>query len=261
MGSLALISIPLWLFLILFHFYSSFVDAISFSYQTSVTIGYGFLNPGSWYLDFLTYLQAFGSLIWNSAIAALVYARIFTPTRLRNSILFSRYALYNRVATVFDEGTSTYRRVKLKTLSFRLINARHRYVCMPSLRLFVHVRVQNAAGEDFHECSSSLSLSFDLPHFNAPPPAIQELAYELNTQYGRQRRLAHPGPFLQFPWFVEHHIDQSSPLYHVDMTKNQFEIIPVFDGVDDISGLNFQRYWSYTWEGTRSSSLVDETAL
>lgn len=78
----------------------------------------------------------------------------------------------------------------------------------------------------------------------------------MNTQYGRRIHHSHPGPFLQFPWLVEHIIVPSSPLYHVDLEKNQFEIIPVFDGVDDISGLNFQRYWSYTYEGILSSLLV-----
>lgn len=135
-------------------------DAFSFSFQTTMTIGYGFLNPSSLYINVIAYLQAFVGLIMNSAIAAVVYARIFTPTKLRNSIIFSSFAVVNSKARVLDEDTFAWKTERVKSVSFRMINARHRYVCMPSLRLFVHLRTKTGRDRPYAECTKTFLFVF-----------------------------------------------------------------------------------------------------
>jgi len=55
-------------------------------------------------------------------------------------------------------------------------------------------------------------------------------------------------PHLQLPWTITHKIDPFSPLFsksYQDMIDEQFEIISVLDGVDELTSLNFQCRWSY----------------
>ena len=99
----------------------SFADAFFFSVQTSASIGYGVLSPGTPYANVLVSLEAVLSLIGIAVLTGLAYARFSRPTA---QVLFSRVA----VVTPF-EGTPT--------LMFRAANERRNQILEAQMRVYL----------------------------------------------------------------------------------------------------------------------------
>ncbi len=99
----------------------SFADAFFFSVQTSASIGYGVLSPGTLYANVLVSIEAVLSLIGIAVLTGLAYARFSRPTA---QVLFSRVA----VITPF-EGTPT--------LMFRAANERRNQVSEAQMRVYL----------------------------------------------------------------------------------------------------------------------------
>ncbi len=99
----------------------SFSDAFFFSVQTSASIGYGVMSPGSAYAHLLVTLEAIISLLGIAVLTGLAYARFSRPTA---QVLFSRVA----VVTPF-QGTPT--------LMFRAANERRNQILEAQMRLYL----------------------------------------------------------------------------------------------------------------------------
>ncbi len=71
----------------------SYIDAYLFSFQTSTTIGYGYLLPKTGYTHAVVMLDVFSGLIFVATLTGLVFARFARP---RASVLFSKNVLISR---------------------------------------------------------------------------------------------------------------------------------------------------------------------
>ncbi len=71
----------------------SYVDAFLFSFQTSTTIGYGYLLPKTGYTHGVVMCDVFSGLIFVATLTGLVFARFARP---RASVLFSKNVLISR---------------------------------------------------------------------------------------------------------------------------------------------------------------------
>jgi len=207
---------------------STWMDAFFFSVQTMGTIGYGYYYPKGLYLNLIVTLQCWFCLIMNAIFAGLVITKIQRPTRLRYTMEFSSVAVINNQIPSFavdnvdwcptgEYNTGTY------VFAFRIFNLRKRLLCMPDLRLLLLHKSQNEY-------------------------LITEMDFDINRQLGRPRGDSMSKPHLQLPWTVVHRIDALSPLYRKtqqEMIDEEFEIICVLDGVDELTSLNFQSRWSF----------------
>ncbi|MGB3296988.1 MAG: ion channel, partial [Phormidesmis sp.] len=99
----------------------SFADAFFFSVQTSASIGYGVLSPGTPYANILVSVEAVLSLIGIAVLTGLAYARFSRPTA---QVLFSKVA----VITSF-EGTPT--------LMFRAANERRNQILEAQMHVYL----------------------------------------------------------------------------------------------------------------------------
>lgn len=87
---------------------NSFIDAYLFSFQTSTTIGYGYLLPKNGYTHAIVMVDVFSGLIFVAVLTGLVFARFAKP---RASVLFSDNVVITR-----HQGSNV--------LSIRLANGR-----------------------------------------------------------------------------------------------------------------------------------------
>jgi len=208
---------------------STWLDAFFFSVQTMGTIGYGYYYPRSVYLNSVVTFHCWFSIVVNAILTGLIITKIQRPARLRYTIEFSKVAVINNRISSFSMDnkdwcpTGEYK-PGTNVFAFRIFNLRKRLLCMPDLRLYLlHKNRQNNY-------------------------LITEMDYDINQQIGRPRADSMSKPHLQIPWTVTHKIDDLSPLYRKtisDMIEEQFEIICVLDGVDELTSLNFQCRWSY----------------
>lgn len=99
----------------------SFADAFFFSVQTSASIGYGVMSPGTPYGHLLVTLEAIISLLGIAVLTGLAYARFSRPTA---KVLFSHSA----VITPF-KGTPT--------LMFRAANERRNQILEAQMRVYL----------------------------------------------------------------------------------------------------------------------------
>jgi len=207
---------------------STWMDSFFFSVQTMGTIGYGYYYPKGVYLNIVVTVQCWFCLICNAIFAALIITKIQRPTRFRYTMEFSTVSVVNNQIPSFavdnvdwcptgEYNTGTY------VFAFRIFNLRKRLLCMPDLRLLLLHKSQNEY-------------------------ITTEMDYDINRQLGRPRGDSMSKPHLQLPWLVVHRIDALSPLYRKtrqDMIDEEYEIICILDGVDELTSLNFQSRWSY----------------
>ncbi|MBQ0799910.1 MAG: hypothetical protein KBT63_11565 [Porticoccaceae bacterium] len=73
----------------------SFVDAYIFSFQTSTTIGYGYLLPKNGYAHAIVMVDVFSGLIFVAVLTGLVFARLAKP---RASVMFSDNVVFTKHA-------------------------------------------------------------------------------------------------------------------------------------------------------------------
>ena len=97
----------------------SFLSAFFFSVQTSASIGYGAMSPGTTYGHLLVTLEAIVSILGIAVLTGLAYARFARPTA---QVLFSKVA----VITPF-KGTPT--------LMFRAANERRNQILEAQMRV------------------------------------------------------------------------------------------------------------------------------
>ncbi|PZO19639.1 MAG: ATP-sensitive inward rectifier potassium channel 10 [Leptolyngbya foveolarum] len=97
----------------------SFLDAFFFSVQTSASIGYGSMTPGTVYANALVTLEAIVAILGIAVLTGLAYARFARPTA---QVLFSKVA----VVAPF-EGTPT--------LMFRAANERRNQILEAKMRV------------------------------------------------------------------------------------------------------------------------------
>ena len=97
----------------------SFTDAFFFSVQTSASIGYGVMSPGTTYAHLLVSLEAIISLVGIAVLTGLAYARFSRPTA---QVLFSKVS----VVTPFKGQP---------TLMFRAANERRNQIVEAQIRL------------------------------------------------------------------------------------------------------------------------------
>ncbi|MGC1310097.1 MAG: ion channel [Phormidesmis sp.] len=99
----------------------SFFDAFFFSVQTSASIGYGVMSPGTTYAHLLVTLEAIVSLLGIAVLTGLAYARFARPTA---QVLFSR-----PVVIAPFQGTPT--------LMFRAANERRNQILEAQMRVYL----------------------------------------------------------------------------------------------------------------------------
>ena len=99
----------------------SFADAFFFSVQTSASIGYGVMSPGTPYAHILVTLEAIIALLGISVLTGLAYARFSRPTA---QVLFSRSAV-----------VSPFR--GQQTLMFRAANERRNQILEAQMRVYI----------------------------------------------------------------------------------------------------------------------------
>ncbi len=97
----------------------SFADAFFFSVETLATVGYGNMNPQTYYGHVVATVEIFTGMISVAMTTGLIFGRF---ARARARILFSR----PMVVTLFDDQP---------TLMFRLANQRHNEIIEASVRL------------------------------------------------------------------------------------------------------------------------------
>jgi len=208
---------------------STWLDTFFFSVQTMGTIGYGYYYPKGPYLNTVVTFQSWFSMVVNAILTGLIITKIQRPARLRYTIEFSKVGVINNVIPTFVMDnkdwlpTGEYKPGNM-VFAFRIFNLRKRLLCMPELRLFL---LHKTPKQEYK---------------------ITEMEYEINQQLGRPRGDGMSKPHLQLPWTITHKIDALSPLFsksYQDMIDEQFEIISVLDGVDELTSLNFQCRWSY----------------
>ena len=107
----------------------SFLSAFFFSVQTSASIGYGAMSPGTIYGQVLVTLEAITSILGIAVLTGLAYARFARPTA---QVLFSKVA----VVTPF-KGTPT--------LMFRAANERRNQILEAQMR--VHLTLDEYSGD------------------------------------------------------------------------------------------------------------------
>ena len=101
----------------------SFSDAFFFSVQTSASIGYGVMSPGSTYAHLLVTLEAIISLIGIAVLTGLAYARFSRPTA---QVMFSKVAVISKF-------------VGAPTLMFRAANERRNQILEAHMRLYLAI--------------------------------------------------------------------------------------------------------------------------
>ena len=116
------------------------------------------------------------------------------------------------------------------TISLRMMNIRDRDFLIPELELFVLFREPSRYGDEEDEF------------------VFHNLSYEIHRQTGRARELSGCPPFFSLPNLITHHIDKDSPFYGKTMREiqeAQFELIVVYDGMEDLTSQNFRKVMSY----------------
>jgi inward rectifier potassium channel len=99
----------------------SFFDAFFFSVQTFASIGYGVMNPQTFYANIIVTFEALVSLFTIALVTGLVFTR-FTKSTAR--VLFSKLAVIN-----IHNG--------VPTLMFRTANERRNQILEANLRVFL----------------------------------------------------------------------------------------------------------------------------
>jgi inward rectifier potassium channel len=98
----------------------SFSDAFFFSVQTSASIGYGVMSPGTTFGHLVVTLEAIISLICIAVLTGLTYARFSRPTA---QVLFSKNAVIGNFQGV-------------PTLMFRAANERRNQILEAQMRVY-----------------------------------------------------------------------------------------------------------------------------
>eukprot|EP01130_Rhizamoeba_saxonica_P003536 TRINITY_DN1486_c0_g1_i1.p1 TRINITY_DN1486_c0_g1~~TRINITY_DN1486_c0_g1_i1.p1 ORF type:complete len:232 (-),score=28.08 TRINITY_DN1486_c0_g1_i1:14-709(-) len=193
------------------------------------TVGFGTIYPTSLYLHFIVFIQSFIALISDGVVVALIFSKASRPSRLRHTVRFSECAVVNNEEMVFhpsgniEEMYGSYK--PGPSLSFRIVNMRKRQICCTTVNLILMMK----------DVETNKYL-------------LHELSYEINRQHNRTRDMSFSQLLLPLPWTVYHKFDENSPFYNLteeDISQLDFELIVVFEGIDELTSNSFQSRWSY----------------
>ncbi|GBG86441.1 ATP-activated inward rectifier K channel [Chara braunii] len=187
----------------------SFVHAVWFSVQTSMTIGYGgdlTPVPESFITNAVVALQSVTSLLVAYSLLGVVYARFSRPTRRATTIVFSKKMVINN-----DGG--------IPSLSFRIGNIRKHQLIEASVRMLVAFNNLDSEDED------------------------DSVFRFINLQIRGGGQL-----FLALPCIVSHAMVFGSPLHNLDeekMRSSDMEILVLLEAVDSSTSSKLQARKSY----------------
>eukprot|EP01087_Luapelamoeba_hula_P019643 TRINITY_DN6534_c0_g1_i2.p1 TRINITY_DN6534_c0_g1~~TRINITY_DN6534_c0_g1_i2.p1 ORF type:complete len:472 (+),score=54.49 TRINITY_DN6534_c0_g1_i2:47-1462(+) len=274
---------------------NNWADCFFFSVQTMETIGYGRLNPGSYYTNIVVCCQAYlGTIMW-ATFSGLIFAKIARPSRQKRYIIFSEVAVINDKERWWDGGADEvdkgrYQYGNMPCLVFRFANMRKSQLCDTSFHLLlVRREPENLITQslpDPDEPDTPDSSGQHQQHQQQPPYfsdntvrragggradhtrdifRVHELNFEINTQVGRVRGNDLPSPLLGLPWSVIHVMDHTSPLYGAtpeSLRESNTEIIGILDGLYEGSANSVQARWSWTFsEIIWNAKFVDMVGL
>jgi len=218
-----------------------------FSIQTMSTIGYGTpLAPRSLYVQGISAIEAFVSVMLTACITGATFAKMSRPTKITRQIIFSEVAVINQASISYKGGVDkldwgSYEFGSEPVLTLRIANTRKSQLCDTQCRLLLLRRET----EDGRPCPSK---TYDQNQHCVE--RLHELEFELTCQLGRVRSINYSLPYLALPWTIRHTINEKSPLYGINPNQwlnpeNEFELIVVLDGVDESVSMNIQARWSY----------------
>ncbi|CAF3425529.1 unnamed protein product [Rotaria socialis] len=189
----------------------TFTGCLLLSIETQQTIGYGtrsVTEQCSSGLILLVVQTCFG-LILQSLWVGIVYTKLIRPKKRRHTLLWSRQAVISL-------------RDKYLTLQVRLGEIRSQSILLDAqIRMYFISRRITQEGEIIPLDLLDMNVGFDT---------------------GRDRLL------LVWPLVIEHRIDSKSPLWSLDrekLTSADFELLVVFEGVIESTGLLTQTRHSY----------------
>ncbi|KAK3242719.1 hypothetical protein CYMTET_47600 [Cymbomonas tetramitiformis] len=195
----------------------TYLQAIWFSVQTSMTIGYGKLSPSSkphcTLINSFIAMQAVISLLIDYALLGCLYARISRPTARGRTIVFSPGL------TCHQGGRGMW------WLTFSVANLRKHTILQPEVRAILAIE-WTRRGNNEDEGS-----------------AYRFLELDLEAEDGGK-----PTGFLGLPLNIRHLITKESPLYGLsvmDMEQKGMEILVMLDGIDASTSCNIQGRRSY----------------
>eukprot|EP00897_Mesotaenium_endlicherianum_P009896 jgi/Mesen1/8935/ME000552S08444 len=186
----------------------TFLQAIWFSVQTSMTIGYGgdlTPNPTCVPTNVCIMLQSICSLLVAYSLLGVVYARFSQPTRRAGTIKFSRYMVLHE-----EDG--------VPRLAFRVANIRKHQVIEATVRMLV-------------------ALNNILSHEEESIFRFTSLPVAGGSQI-----------FLGLPCTVAHPVTANSPLHGLSfamMERCDMEILVLLEGVDASTSAKLQARHSY----------------
>ena len=128
----------------------SFADAFFFSVETLATVGYGNMNPQSFYGHVIATIEIFTGMVSIAMTTGLIFGRF---ARARARILFSR----PMTVTEFDGQP---------TLMFRLANQRHNEILEASVRLRLVRRETSVEGIEMRRIHDLVLLRQQTPVFS-----------------------------------------------------------------------------------------------
>jgi inward rectifier potassium channel len=185
----------------------SFSDLFFFSVETISTTGYGDMHPQTMYGHIVATAEDFVGLIATAAVTGLVFARFSRP---RARLIFAS----NPVVANHDG---------VRTLMFRVVNARNSYISEATAKLWVLGPAVSAEGRRF--------VGF------------------------RPMRLAKSeNPSFALSWTLFHPIEADSPLFGMDeeqMIADEINLVVSISGLDETSAQIVHSRQTYAAEDLR----------
>ncbi|CAF2079845.1 unnamed protein product [Rotaria magnacalcarata] len=195
---------------------TTFAGVILFSIETQQTIGYGTRSVTQQCASgvALLMIQSCVGLILQALWVGIVYTKLARPKKRRRTLMWSRQAVI------------AFRKNNL-ILQVRIADMRQR-----STLLEAHIRMYFVSKHVTQEEEEQEEMT-----------PLNLVDMDVGFDVGRDRLL------LIWPLTIEHRIDSKSPLWLMDkkkLEKGEFEILVVFEGIIESTGLTTQARTSYT---------------
>jgi inward rectifier potassium channel len=169
----------------------SLSDLFFFSVETTSTVGYGDMHPQTMYGHIVATAENFFGLMLLAVMTGLVFARFSRP---RAHVVFARNPVVAR-----HDG--------IRTLVFRLANARNSFISEATAKLWMLGPAESAEGRRF-------------------------------IGFQPMRLAKKENPMFALSWTLFHPIEQDSPIYGLsddDLLASEINFIVSIQGLDDTS--------------------------
>jgi len=227
-------------------------DCFFFSVQTLDTIGYGRLNPVSFYINIIVMVESWLRLLTQSLILGILFGKLSRASRNRRAILFSSVAVVNNNLPCYvkDRDKSYYEVGRYPCIAIRCGNIRKPQPCEPKITLLLIAKKNSFYKYQLQKKHDFKVQPDSIENYGSDDELIfYELGHELNLQTDRVRGTGFSSLILGIPWLVYHVMDETSPLNGMTpqlMRELQIEIALVFDAIDESVSNNYQARYSYT---------------